>query len=69
MPSFTSSATEIYIAKRGESIPAVAHQYLKRTAYLTSSELAEAIRRTNGKDNGNRSSNILKNGEQITIPG
>ncbi len=69
LPSFTSSATEIYIAKRGESIPAVAHQYLKRTAYLTSSELAEAIRRTNGKDNGNRSSNILKNGEQITIPG
>ncbi|MFZ0542260.1 MAG: putative glycoside hydrolase [Candidatus Sulfotelmatobacter sp.] len=69
MPSFTSSATEIYTAKRGESIPAVAHQYLKRTAYLTSSELAEAIRRTNGKDNGNRSSNILKNGEQITIPG
>jgi len=62
-------ATEIYTAKRGESIPAVAHTYLKRTAYLTSSELAEAIRRTNGKDNGNRSGNILKAGEQITIPG
>jgi len=61
----TASASEIYTAKRGESIPAVAHQYLKRTAYLTSSELAEAIRELNG----NRSSNILKNGEQITIPG
>ena len=61
----TASATEIYTAKRGESIPAVAHQYLKRTAFLTSSELAEAIRQING----NRSSNILKNGEQITIPG
>jgi len=64
MPS-TSSATEIYTAKRGESIPAVAHQYLKRTGYLTSSELSEAIRQVNG----NRTSNILKNGEQITIPG
>ena len=65
LPPSTSSATEIYTAKRGESIPAVAHQYLKRTGYLTSSELSEAIRQTNG----NRSSNILKNGEQITIPG
>jgi len=66
LPS-TGSATETYTAKRGESIPAVAHQYLNRTGYLTSSELAEAIRRTNGKDNGGR--NILKAGEQITIPG
>jgi hypothetical protein len=61
-PSF---ATEIYTAKRGERIPAVAHRYLGRTVYLTSSELADAIRSANG----NRSGNILKNGEQITIPG
>jgi hypothetical protein len=65
LPSLTASATEIYTAKRGESIPAIARQYLHKTGYLTSSELAEAIRQTNG----NRSSNILKNGEQITIPG
>jgi hypothetical protein len=64
-PSLASSATEIYTAKRGESIPAIAHQYLHRTGYLTSSELTEAIREVNG----NRSGNILKNGEQITIPG
>jgi hypothetical protein len=57
--------TEIYVAKRGESIPAVARQFLKSTAYLTSSELADAIRSVNG----NRSGNILKAGEQITIPG
>ncbi len=57
--------TEIYTAKRGESIPVVAHQYLNRTAYLTSSELSEAIRHANG----DRSGNILKAGEQITIPG
>ena len=56
--------TEIYIAKRGESIPAIAHQYLNKTSYLTSSELSEAIRHANG----NRSGNILKAGEQITIP-
>jgi hypothetical protein len=62
----TTAATETYTAKRGESIPAIARQYLKRTAYLTSSELAEAIRHTNGKEN---SANILKAGEQITIPG
>jgi hypothetical protein len=65
LPPLTASATEIYTAKRGESIPAIAHQYLHKTGYLTSSELAEAIRQVNG----NRSGNILKNGEQITIPG
>ena len=62
---FPTAATEIYAAKRGESIPAIAHQYLHRTSFLTSSELAEAIRHANG----NRSTNILKAGEQITIPG
>jgi hypothetical protein len=61
----TGSSTEIYTAKRGESIPTVARQYLHKTAYLTSSELSEAIRRVNGE----RSGNILKGGEQITIPG
>jgi hypothetical protein len=61
--------TEIYTAKRGESIPAIAHRYLGRTGYLTSSELAEAIRTMNGKPNGDHPSNILKAGEQITIPG
>ncbi len=61
----SSPGTEIYTAKRGETIPAVARQYLSRTAYLTSSELADAIRASNGKS----SANILKAGEQITIPG
>jgi hypothetical protein len=61
----TSSPTEIYTAKRGETIPTVARQYLHRTEYLTTSELAEAIRHTNG----DHSRNILKSGEQITIPG
>jgi len=58
--------TEIYTAKRGEAIPTIAHRYLSRTSYLTSSELAEAIRSVNHKSDG---SNILKNNEQIIIPG
>jgi len=58
--------TEIYTAKRGESIPTVAHRYLSRTAYLTSAELAAAIR---GVNHIPESSSILKANQQITIPG
>jgi hypothetical protein len=58
--------TEVYTAKRGEAIPTIAHRYLGRTSYLTSSELAEAIRSVNHKSD---SSNILKANEQIVIPG
>jgi len=58
--------TEIYTAKRGEAIPTIAHRYLSKTSYLTSSELADAIRSINHKTD---SSNILKNNEQIIIPG
>jgi hypothetical protein len=57
--------TEIYSAKRGEAIPTVARRYLGKTSYLTSSELADAIR----KVNGDRSGNILKANENIVIPG
>ena len=56
--------TELYTARRGETIPALAHQYLSKTGYLTSAELADAIRATNKKDG-----NVLHAGEQITIPG
>ena len=67
LPSVRVAApgTEFYTAKRGDSIPFVAHQNLKRTSYLTSSELAEAIR----KSNGDRATNMLKPGEEIVIPG
>ena len=61
--------TEIYTAKRGEAIPTIARRYLGKTSYLTSSELAEAIRQVNGKANGDRPSNILKANENIVIPG
>jgi hypothetical protein len=66
LPVRTPSSTELYTAKRGDSLPAVARRYLQLTSYLTSSELAEAIRAAN-RNVG--SSNILKAGEQITIPG
>jgi hypothetical protein len=61
--------TEIYTAKRGESIPTLAHRYLNKTSYLTSSELAEAIRQVNGKSNGEHKANILKANENVIIPG
>ena len=56
---------DLYTALRGDSIPSVARKYLKKTKYLTSSELTEAIRSANG----NRPGTFLKPGEQILIPG
>src|ERR1700674_1837487 len=41
--------SQLYMAKRGDSITSVARRYLSQTSYLTSSELAEAIRRSNGE--------------------
>jgi hypothetical protein len=58
--------TEIYTAKRGEAIPTIARRYLGKTSYLTSSELADAIRSVNHKSD---SSNILQANENIVIPG
>ncbi len=61
-----ASGTELYTAKRGEAIPAIARHYLGKTSYLTSSELSDAIRAVNHKS---ESSNILKANENIIIPG
>jgi hypothetical protein len=58
--------TEIYTAKRGEAIPTIARRYLGKTSYLTSSQLADAIRAVNHKSD---TSNILKANENIIIPG
>jgi hypothetical protein len=60
-----TGATQIYTAKRGEAIPTIAHRFLGQTSYLTSSELADAIRHVNG----DRTGNILKANENIVIPG
>ena len=61
-----STSSELYSAKRGDTLPAIARRYLGQTAYLTSSQLVEAIRATN-RNIGPGS--FLKAGVQITIPG
>ena len=58
--------TELYTAKRGEAIPTIARRYLGKTGYLTSSQLADAIRAVNHKSDA---SNILKANENVIIPG
>ena len=64
-PLVVPPGNNLYQAQRGDSIPSVARKYLRKTKYLTSSELAEAIRAANG----NRQGVFLKPGEQILIPG
>jgi len=55
----------LYVAKRGDSIPLVAHHYLAQTSYLTSSELSEAIRNANPDLHGT----FLKAGQPVIVPG
>jgi hypothetical protein len=64
-PLIAPPGCDVYVGQRGDSIPSVARKYLKRTKYLTSAELAEAIRDANH----NRQGVFLKSGEQIIIPG
>ena len=67
-PAPTAAAppgSALYVAKRGDSIPLVAHHYLSQTSYLTSSELSEAIRGANGDFRGT----FLKAGQPVIIPG
>jgi hypothetical protein len=52
-----------YTVNRGDSIPVIARHFLSRTSYLTSVELADAIRVANGK-----SGNFVKPGDTIKIP-
>ncbi len=65
VPVIVPPGSALYVAQRGDSIPSVARKNLKRTKYLTSSELAEAIRTANH----DRKGVFLKSGEQIVIPG
>jgi hypothetical protein len=64
-PTIAPPGTAFYVAKRGDSLVSVARQYISKTSYLTSSELAEAIRQANGNFQGT----FLKAGQQLTIPG
>ena len=64
-PRIPAPGTALYEAKRGDSVVSVARHYLSQTSYLTSSELAEAMRGANGNLKGT----FLKSGEELTIPG
>ncbi len=66
VPTAATPGSELYTAKRGEAIPAIARHYLSRTSYLTSSELADAIRAAN---HISTTASILKANQQIVIPG
>jgi hypothetical protein len=57
--------SDLYIAQRGDSVPSVARKYLKHTRFLTSAELAAAIREANPNCQGT----FLKSKEPIIIPG
>src|SRR5215470_476533 len=67
-PALTVSAppgSALYVAKRGDSIPLVARHYLGQSSFLTSTELAEAIRKANPGATGT----FLKAGQQVVVPG
>ncbi len=57
--------SSLYWAKRGDTVLSVAHHYLAQTSYLTSSELAEAMR----KANSNLQGTYLKPGQTVIVPG
>jgi len=65
VPLIAPPGAIVHEARRGDSIPSVARLYLKRTSYLTSSELADAIRQANA----GRQGTFLKAGEQLIVPG
>ena len=65
VPVVAPPGCALYTTQRGDSLPAVARKFLRRTKYLTSSEVAEEIRQANS----NLRSNFLKPGETLIIPG
>jgi hypothetical protein len=57
--------TALYETHRGDTVISVARHYLSQTSYLTSSQLAEAIRGANSEVHGV----FVKSEQQLTIPG
>jgi hypothetical protein len=64
-PKIPPPGTVFYEARRGDTVISVARRYLSQTSYLTSSELAEAIRGVNPDVHGA----FVKSGQQLTLPG
>jgi hypothetical protein len=65
MQKIPAPGTTFYETRHGDTVISVARHYLKQTSYLTSSELADAIRGTNSDLHGT----FLRSGQQLTIPG
>lgn len=65
IPKLPAPGTIFYEARRGDTVISVARRFIGQTSYLTSTELAEAIRGTNPDVHGT----FLKVGQQLTIPG
>jgi hypothetical protein len=65
VPVTAPPGSALYVAKRGDSVASVAHHFVAQTSYLTSSELAEAIRKANGDYPGI----FFKAGQSVIIPG
>jgi hypothetical protein len=57
--------TALHVARRGDTVSLVAHHFLSQTSYLTSTELTEAMR----KSNENLPVTYLKSGQEVVVPG
>src|SRR6266536_595694 len=64
-PKLPAPGTALYETHRGDTVISVARRYLSQSSYLTSSELAQAVRAANLDIHGT----FLKAGQQLTIPG
>jgi len=64
-PRVAPPGSTLYLAKRGDTVSLVAHHFLSQTSYLTSSELAEAIR---GANSG-FAATYFKPGQSVIVPG
>ncbi len=64
-PKIPAPGTELYEARRGDTVVSVARHYLGQTSYLTSSELAEVMHGVNENLHGT----FLKPGQELVIPG
>jgi phage tail protein X len=64
-PNIPPPGDAYYETRRGDTVIAVARHYLSQTSFLTSSDLATAIKTANPDVHGT----FLKSGQQLTIPG
>src|SRR5947209_15540542 len=64
-PKLPAPGTALYETRRGDTVISVSRHYLSQTSYLTSSELAEAMRGANP----NLQRVFLKPNQELVIPG